>query len=197
MNDKTVVVVGNGESRTSVDLAALSKKYTLIGCNGIHRDITVPHLVCCDRRMVSEAVSNPNNKNSTIYTRKDWFAEFPGTISLPQLPYSGTRRADNQWHWGSGPSAILVACNLEPATIKLIGFDLYSFNGSVNNIYKGSPNYAGKLSQPVDYSYWEYQISKLFECYSTINFEIYNTSTWQLPLKWNLPNVTVFDIEKF
>ena len=53
------VVVGNGESRRSVNLESYRSTHALIGCNGIHRDIKVDHLICCDRRMVAEAIVNP------------------------------------------------------------------------------------------------------------------------------------------
>lgn len=147
--------------------------------------------------MVKEALLNPLNSDTKIYTRPEWYLEFPQTLPLPQLPYTGTKRADKLWHWGSGAAAILVACSLGASNIKLIGFDLYSFTNTVNNIYKGSPNYSGELSPPVDYSYWEYQIFKLFECYKHIKFEIYNTPSWKIPAQWNLPNVKLLNIENF
>ena len=56
-----VLVIGNGESRRHVDFSAYAD-YVLIGCNAIHRDLDVDHLICCDRRMAEEAVNNPNTK---------------------------------------------------------------------------------------------------------------------------------------
>ena len=35
------LVLGNGESRCCVDLNLFKDKFAFIGCNGIHRDITV------------------------------------------------------------------------------------------------------------------------------------------------------------
>ena len=71
---KAVVVIGNGESRSSVDLANLKDTVTLIGCNAIHRDIAVDHLVCCDQRMVKEAVANKAIPH--IYTRPRYYRDF-------------------------------------------------------------------------------------------------------------------------
>ena len=67
------LVVGNGESRNLIDLNAFSKDHILIGCNALHRDLIVDHLVCCDRRMVEEAVESPNTSQTKIYAREDWF----------------------------------------------------------------------------------------------------------------------------
>jgi len=66
------LVIGNGESRRNLDLNSLKIHNILIGCNAIHRDVTVDHLVCCDRRMVEEAVQNPDTTNTEIYVREDW-----------------------------------------------------------------------------------------------------------------------------
>jgi len=69
------VVIGNGESRRAIDIELL-KADSLIGCNAIHRDTVVDHLICCDRRMADEAVENPQTKNTLIYVRPSWFHYF-------------------------------------------------------------------------------------------------------------------------
>ena len=69
---QAAVVIGNGESRGSLDLANLKNTVTLIGCNAIHRDIVVDHLVCCDQRMVKEAEANAEEdkkRKETIETK--------------------------------------------------------------------------------------------------------------------------------
>ena len=192
MNLDTAVVVGNGESRKSVDLNSLNG--TLIGCNALHRDITVPFLVCCDRRMVREALANPANKDTTIYTRSDWYLEFPGTKPIPNLPYQGMLRADKVWHWSSGPVAVFLACEMGFKNVVLVGFDLQSNNGKVNNVYKGTSNYAGAESPAVDPSYWDYQISKLIDVYRYTNFTVMNHKDWELPFSWRKNNVTKVDL---
>jgi hypothetical protein len=57
------LVIGNGESRRHVDVSTYTQ-HILIGCNAIHRDLAVDHLVCCDQRMVKEAVAT---KQETIF----------------------------------------------------------------------------------------------------------------------------------
>lgn len=189
------VVIGNGESRRDIDLEQYKQTHTLIGCNAIHRDTIVDHLVCCDRRMAAEATENPLTKNTLIYVRSSWFHYFrkiqknKNIRTVPELPYTSELKKDHPDHWGSGGYAILLAASLGFNEVELIGFDLYSFNQSVNNIYKGTENYARKDNQPVDPSYWIYQISKIFFYYPNTKFIIKNKSFWTMPQEWQKNNV--------
>jgi hypothetical protein len=198
MSDSSVVVVGNGESRKKIDLTVLSKP--IIGCNAIHRDIITDHLVCCDRRMVQEAIKNPQTSNSLIYVRLDWYRYFRKTLKyknirpLPSIPYQGNGRADRPIHWGSGSYAILLAATLGFTSINILGFDLYGVNGRVNNVYKDTENYSASSKSSVDYSYWIYQISRVFELFPQTQFHVYNTPNWIIPELWMRPNVKKINI---
>jgi len=192
----SVFVVGNGESRLVFDLSTFPKD-NIIGCNALHRDITVPHLVCCDRKMVDEAIKNPNNRDTIIYTRPEWlsfYSKQPNVKSVPELPYKGTQRQDELWHWGSGPLAILLACTLGHDEITIMGFDLWSADYRVNNVYKNTENYAGTESAAVDPSYWIYQIAKIFELYPNKKFIIVSE---RIPPLWNFSHVTHLTINSF
>ena len=127
-----LLVIGNGESRKSILLnEEVKKKFITIGCNALHRDFTSDHLVCCDRRMVEEAVKNPKNINSKIYTRDRYYKQFrkieknKNIFLLPSLPYSDKGKVNDPDHWGSGPYAVLLSANLIQDEIFIIGFDLY------------------------------------------------------------------------
>ena len=193
-----MLVIGNGESRKDIDL---NNQYdTKIGCNAIHRDYHVDHLICVDRRMAQEAI-DANLKRTQIYTRKDWISWFPqGVTTVPNLPYKGTQTPDEPMQWGSGPYAVLLASRLcyefnQP--IRLIGFDLYSDTTTVNNIYKDSINYDANDKRPVNPKYWIYQIGKIFENFTQTQFKIYNKIGWILPKEWQLPNVSLDNVNTF
>jgi hypothetical protein len=194
------VVIGNGESRRQLDLSVYQKDYTLIGCNAIHRDYTVDHLICCDRRMAAEAIENPNLSNTLIYVRPSWFHFFrkikknKNIRTVPELPYHGELKKDNPDHWGSGCYAVLLAAKLGFKEIELIGFDLYPIDHLVNNIYKDTKNYSSSSSPPVDPSYWIYQIAKVFDHYPEINFKIKNNTLWNFPIEWKKNNVSLIAI---
>lgn len=189
-----VLVIGNGESRKGIDLPPLRNDYTLIGCNAIHRDLTVDHLICCDRRMAEEATDNPKTQDTLIYVRDDWFNYFrkikknKNVRHVPNLPYQGDAKQDHPDHWGSGCYAILVATELSK-DVSIIGFDLYGVSDRVNNIYKGTPNYSKQESNAVDPSYWIYQIGKIFKHNPDTTFTIINIPNWIMPMEWQYNNV--------
>ena len=181
---KSILVVGNGESRLGIKLPNIET----VGCNAIHRDHTVDHLVCCDKRMVEEALKNP--QVSKIYTRQSWLNHFKqdNVIEVPRLLENGVNKVDKPEHWGSGPYSVLLGSMLGDY-IHLIGFDLYHKDKKINNVYKGTENYLSAESKPVDYSYWVYQIAKVFCWNPDKYFTVYNTEGWKIPSCWNLDNV--------
>jgi len=187
-----MLVIGNGESRKQVDLQKITE--TKIGCNAILRDTKVDHLVCVDKSMLREAVNTSYHKDAKVYTRKRLFVQHrleKNIRMVPDLPYAGSERPDDPIHWGSGPYAVLLAAKLATDDIHLLGFDLYSKDNKVNNIYKDTANYSLAHKSAVDPRYWIYQIGKVFECYPNTQFKIHQDEGWQLPKAWNKPNVTL------
>ena len=182
-----MLVIGNGESRKHIDIDSIND--TKIGCNAILRDYSVEHLVCVDRKMVREAITAEYKSN--IYTREDWIEEFKayGIMTVPELPYTGQERADHPFHWGSGPYAVLIACNLGN-NINMLGFDLHSKNQYMNNIYKDTEHYDASNKSAVDPKYWKHQIGKVIESNQHIKFIIYQ-SEWDIPKQWNFQNVSL------
>lgn len=197
------LVVGNGESRSQLILQEFKDHYTLIGCNALCRDITVDHLVVCDRRMVEEAVQNPNTFNSVIHVRDDWYHYYrkirknKNVKCLPDIPYSSKFKADEKRNWGSGTYAILLAAQMTMTNIFLVGFDLYGNQRKINNIYKNTANYNQEDSHAIDPSFWIYQTSKIFSLYPNKNFIVVNKEDWSLPIEWNKNNVQFKSINSF
>lgn len=145
--------------------------------------------------MVQEAMSNPLTKSSQIYVRNNWFHYFrkikknKNVNQLPDVPFEKKYKADDPFHWGSGPYSILLACQLNFKNLYIIGFDLYPQGHNVNNIYKDTKNYSKSSDRPVDPNYWIYQISKIINHYKNINFNFYNLDNWKMPDDWNKKNV--------
>ena len=186
-----ILVIGNGESRKDVNIENIPMKK--IGCNAIYRDFYVDHLVCVDRRMCQEAINAGFQQNSKIYTRQDWFNYFESKRHLrivPELPFVGYERWDVPWHWGAGPYAVLLATKLSEE-IHMLGFDLYSKDQFINNIYKDTDNYSIAKKRAVDPSYWIHQIGRLFHHYENKKFIIYQEEDWVIPKEWKNSNVTV------
>ncbi len=188
-----IFVIGNGQSREGFALNQI-KDFT-IGCNAIHRDFTCDEYVAVDRRMVDEILRNDKNKGHPIYTREDWVDQYKkrnNVLSLPELPFSGVNKSDQPFHWNSGPYAVLVAALKNPEKITLLGFDLWSKTSFVNNIYKGTPNYAGAHDRRVTPDFWIHQLSKLFNHFNNIQFIQMQTENWRIPDQWkNIKNLTI------
>lgn len=187
-----MLVIGNGESRASVNINKLN--YTKIGCNAILRDTKVDFLVCVDRPMLREAVNSSYHKNAKVYTRRNNFIQYrfeKNIRMVPDLPYVGSERPDDPIHWGSGPYAVLLAAKMTTDDVHLLGFDLYSADNRVNNVYKDTANYSLAHKSAVDPRYWIYQIGKVFECFPNTRFIVHQDQTWQRPKAWKQTNVTV------
>lgn len=188
----TVLVIGNGESRKNIDFNEFN--CVKVGCNAIHRDFHVEHLVCVDRRTLTEAI---DSTATTIYTRQDWlnFSKDSRVQLVPELPYNGELREDDPWNWGSGQFALLVGCSLSNH-IHIVGFDLWGNGTLVNNVYKDTKNYDPSTKRAVDPRYWIYQNSKIFQSYPDKYFTIYNAPNWPMPDSWKLANVELKTLDK-
>ena len=182
---KYVTVIGNGESRKNFDLYQLEWLGKSIGTNAVHRDFHPDFLVCCDRRMVQEAVNNAYE--NPVYTRSNWYKQFSfwrNVMCLPQLPYEGDKRQDDPWHWGSGGHALNLACSLNPEFVIMLGFDLWGVDNKFNNVYKSTDNYNESTKPATDPSYWIYQTAKLFELNPKIKFIQIQPDEWDPPESW-------------
>jgi hypothetical protein len=190
---KFVTIIGNGKSRLGFDITPMKKFSTVIGCNAQFRDYNFDYFVCADKHMCQEAV-NTVGKNTNIYTRDRWHKEFamwPNVKKLPELPYSGDKRPDEPFHWGTGPYAGVLASTFKPKAIFMIGFDLWQLPGQKedNNIYRNSKGYE-YIKRPVDPSYWIHQFAKLFEHIDS-RWIVVNRPDWKMPDEWS-KNKNVF-----
>ena len=68
---KTVFCIGNGESRSPVDLIKLRPHGKIYGCNGLHRDFTPDVLCSVDGPMMHEIYQSGYADNNEVWFR-DW-----------------------------------------------------------------------------------------------------------------------------
>ena len=185
---KYVSIIGNGESRRGFDISPLKQFSSVIGCNAIHRDFVTEHLVCADQPMCQQA-ANAVGKGTTIYTRDNWvnqFSMWPNVKKLPEVPYSGDKREDDPFHWGTGPYAGVLGLTFKPKAIFMLGFDLHPLEKDrINNMYTGSEGYR-YIKRPVDPRYWIYQFHKLMG-YSDpdTRWIVVNHNRWEMPEEWS------------
>lgn len=189
-----VLVIGNGESRKNLNLN--NSKIYKIGCNAIARDTNVQDVICVDKKILQE-VTAIQALSANIYTRTGLQScvNFK-TLPLPMLPYTGNLREDDPTHWGSGSYAVLLAA-MKSKTVIMLGFDLYGIGSKINNCYKNTDCYNAADYRAVDPRYWIHQIGKVFCCFPETKFYIYQTAEWQLPSRWQLPNIFLDNIDNF
>jgi hypothetical protein len=189
-----MIVIGNGQSRKQIDLIKVKSK--TVGCNALFRDYASDYLICVDPKILDEACSHAS-ENTKIYTRPEYLTRNKREVfSLPQIPYEQKIRPDFDQHWGSGSYAVLLAAGLSNE-IELLGFDLWSSDGLINNVYKNSPRYNLETAPAVDPSYWIYQFSRVYTVFSDKYFIVYNEKNWKMPDEWKLPNVEFKSLDSF
>lgn len=191
---KIAFCVGNGESRQGYDIQSLSQYGKIFGANAYHRDNVPDFLVCCDKRMVQEALNNKNYKGP-IYTRPDWISAFadPRVFKLPNFTWTEDLKWRQHFHWGSGLHAVHLACKMKHNLIIVIGHDLYGIDNKHNNIYKGTNNYQAADHHAVDPSFWIKQFRLLFETFPRIQFFMCHKdlANWKIPDIWQIQETKV------
>ena len=185
-NSTTAVCIGNGEYRKNLDIKKIAELGTTYGSNAIFRDYNVDFLICCDKRMVLEALSY--GYESLIYTRKDWIPGpdiFPHNVkSFPAFIWEENEKWKQTFHWGSGLHAVYIALIHGHKELIIIGHDFWGIgdNGRLhNNLYKGTDNYEGVDHHDIDPSFWIKQFELLAGKFPTIQFNFYQPNMWQHP----------------
>ena len=184
----TAYVIGNGESRAGIDLAELEGD--TYGSNALHRDFHPDNLVCCDKRMVHEALDG--EYLGPIYTRPDWVDEFSHLMNVHELPaftWPETEKWEQHFHCGSGLHSVWLALTDGQEHISLLGFDLFSTDGLHNNIYKDTNNYESSNYNAVDPSHWIPQFERMFTTYPDVHFDYlvpeFPGMGWRTPKQWH------------
>ena len=114
------LVVGNGESRRQIDLNLFKRnEWEIYGCNALYREFIPDHLIILDSPM-REEFEQSGIKVANVHYLED----------IPEY----------EPMMNSGLIALIVAMRTHNE-IHMIGFDLESMSGRVNNIYKDTNNY--------------------------------------------------------
>ena len=180
--------VGNGESRHEYDLTPLKEYGIIYGANAIHRDYPdlLDYLVCCDMRMVDEAIELDLYKGP-IFTRPKWENRVyynSRVKALPDFSWKQKYKWQKHFHWGSGLHAVHLACKQDVKKLIMIGHDFYTTDGKHNNVYKNTDNYLPDTVPGVDYSFWVLQFQILFNTFPDVKFYFFQHKDWNVPDSW-------------
>ena len=141
---KIAFVLGNGTSRSEINLHQLKEKGTVYGCNALYREFTPDYLVAVDTKMVLEINKAGYQRSNQVWTN-------------PNRAYhqmSGFNFFNPSKGWSSGPTALWLASTHDNQEIYILGFDYQGIDDKVNNIYASTPNYKKSNERATYFGNW-------------------------------------------
>lgn len=183
----TAFVLGNGESRRTLNLQQLKLHGSIYGCNALYRDFEPTVLVATDRAIAETIQQSGWARTHCFYTRRP----LPGlgAQAIPR-PY---------WPWSSGPVALALAAEAGHRQIWLLGFDLGPTQDQrFNNVYAGTEFYKPRNSVPTYTGNWVKQIESVTRQFArTQFFRVMGTNTAVVPQLQCLPNMNHVTVAEF
>jgi uncharacterized Rossmann fold enzyme len=160
----TVFVIGNGTSRTGIDLSILQKYGAIYACNAVYREFDPDYLVAVDVKMILEINrAKYQYKNPNVWTNKNRAYE-----SMHRLNFFEKSKG-----WSSGPTALWLASSHKPKTVYILGFDFKGLGGNgkmLNNIYADTPNYKRSSDSATYHGNWLRQTETVIKENPHINY---------------------------
>lgn len=180
-------VLGNGQSRQSLNLTALIQLAPVYGCNALYREFEPSVLVSTDAPISKAIQESGYSQKNVHYTRKP-------------LPALGARRIPQQYYgFSSGPVAAGIAALDRHRKIYLIGFDLGpSRTGHFNNIYADSEFYKKSSATPTYTGNWVRQLTTIARDFPQTDFvRVRGNTTASIAELENIENFSHMLLEDF
>jgi|TARA_B110000977_G_scaffold133789_1_gene170365 hypothetical protein len=141
---KTAFVLGNGTSRSSIELLQLKSHGTIYGCNALYREFEPDYLVAVDTKMILEINKAGYQHSHSVWTNPNRaYHQFNGFDIFN--PSKG---------WSSGPTALWLASTHDTENVYIIGFDYAGIGDKLNNIYADTPNYKKNHDRATFHGNW-------------------------------------------
>jgi hypothetical protein len=181
------LAIANGESRLDFDLTHIANhkggllgenRLQTYGCNALYRDFTPDFLVAVGtdkpNDIITEIANSGYADNNIVYTNTYGILNYPGKFYLvPQ-----------NVQYDSGSLAAYLACFDGHEKIFLLGYDNYSHEHRISNVYKGTNAYS-----PADHmdngAFFELSLRTVMETYPDVEFVrvMPTTESW-CPSSW-------------
>ena len=137
---KHAVAIGNGESRKEFPLWYIERhkggllardRLQSYACNAIFRDFAPDFLIATGDETIQELVESGYTDDHIVYAHADAVLKYPGKFyMIPQNPY-----------YDAGSLSAYLACFDGHKKVFLLGYDQYTENTYVNNVYKDTRGY--------------------------------------------------------
>jgi hypothetical protein len=179
-------VLGNGVSRSHIDVDQLLRVGPVYGCNALYRTHTPTVLVSTDRPISAAIQAAGYPARNRFYTRRP--ENGTGAQAVPQK-YRG---------FSSGPIAAGIAAEDGNRVIYLLGFDLGpNSTGNFNNVYAGTEFYKPTTALPTYTGNWIRQLITVATDYPNLKFIRVHGDTTAAIAEFskinNLSSVTIAD----
>ena len=187
MTNEFGFVLGNGKTRLAINPDDLKKRGTVYACNRAYQDFMPDYLISVDKNMAWEIQDLAINELCKHYTRINNIKS--GSTSIPIGEYSG---------YSSGPVAASIAAHNSHPYIFLIGVDLKSTDGLINNLYAGTDFYRPSTDRVTPYDNWISQFTEIARAYPYLRFIHVNPLENFTPEQWlQQDNFSVMDVIQF
>ena len=141
---KQAFVVGNGTSRSNIDLNILKNNGKVYGCNALYREFTPDYLIAVDVKMILEINKAGYQNKNTVWTNQNRaYREFKN------FNYFNPSKG-----WSSGPTALYLASEHDNEEIYILGFDYQGLDNKVNNVYADTTNYKKSTDKATYFGNW-------------------------------------------
>lgn len=180
-------VIGNGISRSGIDLSVLQTHGPVYGCNALYRDFTPDVLVATDRPIAEQIQNSGYAQNNVFYTREP--LENLGACCIPK----------HYWGFSSGPAALGIAAENGHKYIYMLGFDMGpTKDNRFNNVYADTEFYKTSQSVPTYTGNWVNQVTKVAKRHSQIQFvRLVGQTTAMIPELDRMENLIHQSLEEF
>jgi hypothetical protein len=183
--------LGNGTSRSGIDLNKLKSYGTVYGCNAIYREFSPDHLIAVDSKMILEIVDANYHFKNLVWTNPN-----TTTKKIPNLNLINPNLG-----WSSGPTALQLASLHGHDEIYILGFDYVGLGNSgelVNNLYTGTRNYKKLNERATYYGNWLRQTATCINQHKNVKYYRITDSSAFLPRELTeIQNLFHMEKEKF
>lgn len=187
---KTAFVIGNGTSRSTIDIHKLHNHGVLFGCNGLYRQHRPDYLIAVDVKMILEINKEGYNVHNEVWTNYNKAFE-----KLSNLNYFKPSKG-----WSSGPTALNMATQNGFKTIYILGFDYKGLQDGrkFNNMYADTNNYKRSSDGATYYGNWLKQTKTVIEQNPTVQYvRVVDYDTFMPPELSNLKNLKTMRKQAF
>ena len=181
-------VIGNGTSRSPINIEDLSTLGNTYGCNALYRTFSPDYLVAVDVKMILEISKQGYQRKHTVWTNPN--------KAYGQIQDLNTFNPSKGW--SSGPTALWLASQHGYDRIYILGFDYRGINDKFNNVYADTPNYKKSEDGATFFGNWLRQTVSVIKEHRNIQYVRVIASDNYCPEQLNkFDNFTTITVDDF